>query len=61
MRLRHTGLYTFKKILYRNILKNNIIITNLKKTDGFTEILIDLNLDKAIGSSAAVHDIKQAR
>ena len=50
MRLRHTGFYIFKKKFYKNISKNNIIITNLKKTDNFIKMLIDLNFAKAIGS-----------
>ena len=37
----HKSLYTKRKILHKNISKNNIIITNSKKTDDFKSMLID--------------------
>jgi len=50
MQLRYINLFILKKIFYKNISENNIIITNLKKTDNFTKILIDLNFIKIIGN-----------
>lgn len=46
----HRSLYRDGKILHRDILKNNIIITDSKKTDDFMSMLIDENLVKKIGS-----------
>lgn len=46
----HRFLYINRKILYRNISKNNIIIIDSKKADNFTNILIDKNLVKKIDS-----------
>lgn len=46
----HRSLYTKKKILHRNISKNNIIITNSKKVDDLKNMLIDENLVKKINS-----------
>jgi hypothetical protein len=43
-------LYLVENILHRNISKNNIIITDLKKIDDFTDMLINLNLVKKINS-----------
>lgn len=53
----HKSLYIQGGILYRRILKNNIIITDSKKADGFTEMLIDLDLAKIVNSgwSSAQH------
>ncbi len=39
-----------KNILHRDISENNIIIIDLKKINGFTDMLIDLNLVKKISS-----------
>lgn len=46
----HRSLYIQGKILHRDISENNIIITDPKKADGFTGILIDLELAKNVGS-----------
>jgi hypothetical protein len=46
----HRSLYTKGKILHRDISENNIIITDPKKADGFTGMLIDMDLAKEIGS-----------
>lgn len=53
----HRSLYTKKKILHRDISKNNIIITDSKKTNGFTGMLINKDLAKKISSglSGAQH------
>jgi hypothetical protein len=46
----HKSLYIQGGILYRDISENNIIITDPKKADGFTGMLIDLDLAKVVGS-----------
>ena len=46
----HRSLYIQGEILHRDISENNIIITDPKKTGGFTGMLIDLDLAKALGS-----------
>lgn len=46
----HKSLYAKKKILHKDISKNNIIITNPKKADDFKDMLIDENLVKKINS-----------
>ena len=46
----HRSLYTVGKILHRDILENNIIITDPNKTGGFTGMLIDLDLAKEVRS-----------
>ena len=46
----HRSLYLKKNILYKNVLKNNIIIINLDEIDNFSEILIDLNFAKVLDS-----------
>lgn len=46
----HRSLYTKGKILDRDISENNTIITDPKKADGFTGMLIDEDLAKEIGS-----------
>ena len=46
----HMSLYTDGKILHRDISENNIIITDPKEADGFTGMLIDVDLAKEIGS-----------
>ena len=46
----HSSLYIKGKILFRDISENNIIITDPKKANGFTGMLIDLDLAKEIGS-----------
>ncbi|KAL8647621.1 MAG: hypothetical protein Q9210_005451 [Variospora velana] len=46
----HRSLYTEGKILHRDISENNIIITDPKEADGFTGMLIDVDLAKEIGS-----------
>ena len=46
----HSSLYFKGKILHRDISENNIIITDPKKANGFTGMLIDLDLTKEIGS-----------
>ena len=46
----HKSLYLNGKILYKDILKNNIIITEPKKADGFKGMLIDEDLAKEIGN-----------
>lgn len=46
----HRSLYLKGNILHRDISENNIIITNPNETDGFTGMLIDLDLAKMIGS-----------
>ena len=46
----HRSLYIQGNILHRDISENNIIITDPKKTDGFTGMLIDLDLAKVVGS-----------
>ncbi|KAL8673853.1 MAG: hypothetical protein Q9168_001718 [Polycauliona sp. 1 TL-2023] len=46
----HRSLYTKGKILHRDISENNIIITDPKEADGFTGMLIDVDLAKEIGS-----------
>jgi Fungal protein kinase len=38
------------KILYRDISKNNIIVTDPKEAGGFVNILIDLDLTKELSS-----------
>lgn len=43
-------LYINKNILYRNILENNIIITNLEKINSFKSMLIDLDFIKEVSS-----------
>lgn len=45
----HQSLYCKANILHRDISENNIIITDLKK-DGFSGMLIDLDLAKELGS-----------
>lgn len=49
----HKSLYIQEKIFHRDILKNNIIIMNLKKINDFTEMLIDLNFVKMISSECS--------
>ena len=46
----HRSLYLMGNILHRDISENNIIITDPEKADGFTGMLIDLDLAKEIGS-----------
>jgi len=46
----HRSLYLMGNILHRDISENNIIITDPKKANGFTGMLIDLDLAKEIGS-----------
>ena len=46
----HKSLYIQGKILHRDISENNIIITDPEKADGFTGMLIDLDLAKEVGS-----------
>jgi len=46
----HKSLYIQGGILYKNISKNNIIITDLKKADNFTKMLINLNFVKIVGN-----------
>lgn len=46
----HRSLYIQGKSLHRDISENNIIITDPKKVDGLTGILIDLELAKEVGS-----------
>ena len=46
----HRSLYMEGKILHRDISENNIIITDPASTDGFTGLLIDLDLAKVVGS-----------
>jgi serine/threonine protein kinase len=43
-------LFLTGKILHRDISENNIIITDPKRADGFTGMLIDLDLGKQVGS-----------
>lgn len=45
----HQSLYSKGNILHRDISENNIIITDLKK-DGFSGMLIDMDLAKELGS-----------
>jgi len=47
----HRSLYLIGQILHRDISENNIIITNPEQADGFTGMLIDLDLAKPAGSS----------
>lgn len=53
----YKSFYIKEKILYRDILENNIIIINPKKTNGFKSILIDKDLTKKIGKSGAQYQI----
>ncbi|KAL2047792.1 hypothetical protein ABVK25_011342 [Lepraria finkii] len=46
----HRSLYIQGRSLHRDISENNIIITDPEKADGFTGILIDLELVKEVGS-----------
>ena len=46
----HRSLYLVGNILHRDISENNIIITDPKKADGFTGMLIDLDLAKKMNS-----------
>ena len=46
----HRSLYMDAGILHRDISENNIIITDPIKTNGFSGILIDLDLAKIVGS-----------
>jgi hypothetical protein len=46
----HRSLYIDGGILHRDISENNIIITDPIRTNGFSRILIDLNLAKIVGS-----------
>jgi hypothetical protein len=46
----HRSLYLTGKILHRGISENNIIITDPEKADGFTGMLIDLDLAKEVGT-----------
>ncbi|OJD19014.1 hypothetical protein ACJ73_08673 [Blastomyces percursus] len=46
----HCSLYTKGKILHRDISENNIIITDPKLADGYSGMLIDLDLAKELGS-----------
>lgn len=46
----HRSLYIQGKSLHRDISEGNIIITDPKKADGFTEMLIDLELVKKVDS-----------
>ena len=47
----HSSLLMKGKILHRDISENNIIITDPKKANGFTGMLIDLDLAKDIGTA----------
>ena len=47
----HRSLYLVGKILHRDISENNIIITDPRRANGFTGMLIDLDLAKQVGSS----------
>lgn len=52
----YRSLYVNKCILYRDILKNNIIITNLKNANSFKSILINLDFAKEVSSEcSSVH------
>lgn len=53
----HRSLYVGRKILHRDISENNIIITDPKEVDSFTDMLIDEDLAKEIdsGRSGARH------
>ncbi|OJD28445.1 hypothetical protein ACJ73_00161 [Blastomyces percursus] len=53
----HRSLYTKGKILHRDISENNIIITNPKIADGYSGMLIDLDLAKELdnGGTGARH------
>lgn len=46
----HRSLYIQGKSLHRDISENNVIITDPKKADGLTGMLIDLELAKEVGS-----------
>ncbi|OAX79434.1 hypothetical protein ACJ72_06245, partial [Emergomyces africanus] len=46
----HRSLYTKGKILHRDISENNIIITDPTITNGYSGMLIDLDLAKELGS-----------
>ena len=46
----HSSLYLKGKILHRDISENNIIITDPEKANGFTGMLIDMDLAKEVGS-----------
>ncbi|MCJ1242411.1 hypothetical protein MMC14_010419 [Varicellaria rhodocarpa] len=46
----HKSLYLEGTILHRDISENNIIITNPKQANGFTGMLIDIELGKVVGS-----------
>ena len=46
----HRSLYIEGRILHRDISENNVIITDPASTDGFTGLLIDLDLAKIVGS-----------
>ena len=50
MQSKRINLCIQKKILHKDISKNNIIIIDLKKADGPTNMLIDENLVKKIDS-----------
>ncbi|MCJ1360430.1 MAG: hypothetical protein MMC33_010435 [Icmadophila ericetorum] len=47
----HRSLYLTGKILHRDISENNIIITDPEKANGFTGMLIDMDLAKEVGSA----------
>lgn len=53
----HRSLYVTGKILHRDISENNIIITDPEKANGFSGMLIDLDLGKEVsaGCSGARH------
>ena len=46
----HRSLYIDRGILHRDVSENNIIITDLTRTNGFGGMLIDLDLAKVVGS-----------
>jgi len=46
----HRSLYLVYEILYKDISENNIIITDPRHTNGFTGMLIDLDLAKQTGN-----------
>lgn len=46
----HSSLYLKGQILHRDISEHNIIITDPKKANGLTGMLIDVDLAKAVGS-----------
>ena len=57
----HKSLYIQGDILHRDISENNIIITDPEKADGFTGMLIDLELARWSAAGVAERDIKPAQ